>query len=244
MKQITHAIALKDSDYVNSAVIILPGRGSAGTDLALRYQQQSGLVDAVFVGVTPDKYEWYPAPHGPDNQKDAIAGLPYAVDAIKKMLETVQREHDVRPEKTAIVGFSAGAVVAIETALNSDVPIGAIVAHCGAVLEPEKVQSCKHRMMPFLLAHNQDDTVFEWNSRYVPMRDALVSERHNVFSLEKEHGGHHISDANILSAGSWIAKHLGTKFYSQVEKPEIETVNNLNETYIQKMARNSRRQTE
>jgi predicted esterase len=79
----------------------------------------------------------------------------------------------------------------------------AIISHAGAILEPSSVPPCK-KDTPFLLIHNQNDDVFDWHERYLPMKYSLVNNGYHVKCVEKECGNHKIYDDDVMEAVSFL----------------------------------------
>lgn len=193
-------------------VIFLPGRGGKAQTLLDHYDMFAGLQHSLFLGIDPED-EWYPMPNGPDDQGQAVAGLESSVLRLKNFIEILQFTYKFSPEQTALVGFSAGAVMALQLALNFGENYAAVICHSGAILQPQNVRPNK-KDTTFFLLHSQDDDCFFWDERYVPMKNALSQNGYNTLTVERRTGGHHVFSDDI----SFVAKSLGRKFqYSSTE---------------------------
>jgi len=185
-------------------ILCLPGRGGDGDTIADFYAHCSGLDKCVFVGITPEGYCWYPLPRNPDDQAAAVAGIPRARGAIEEAVTIIGGKYNIPKSKTAIVGFSAGGVMAIETAAHSVEPFAAVVAHAGAILDPKSLPKSRHPT-PVVLIHAKDDDCFAWDERFLPMRDALLLQGYDTFSLEHDLGGHRITEYDVRQAGLFLS---------------------------------------
>lgn len=182
------------------AVICVPGRSNDGAMFARDYYEASKLKDTVFVGPTPDGYAWYPMPIDSTNQQNAVLGLPKAVKALESVQQAVEKRFGIGKSKTALVGFSAGGVVAIQTAAYSEKSYSSVVCHSGAILEPDDLPVCSHYNCPVLLTHTKDDYCFDWFERYLPMKTALIKKGYPAYVLEKNEGGHQVSKYDMEQA--------------------------------------------
>ena len=187
-------------------VILLPGRGQPCLDMINRYDRASNLANMRLIAVEPID-EWYPAPNGVGDQSEAIWGLKLTVPEFENFVTDLEREYEVDRANIVLAGFSAGAVLAIQVAANTDRPFGAVVVHNGAILDPESMLESKNNT-PFLVFHNMNDDCFEWEERYLPMKEALESNNYDVDFIEGETGGHYIADEDVKFAGNWIKKTL------------------------------------
>jgi phospholipase/carboxylesterase len=171
-----------------------------------RYDRYAELDNTLLLAVAPME-EWYPAPRGANNQMEAVWGLKLSVPEFNDFIEKIEQEYQFPRSKVALVGFSAGAVMAIQAAAWSDKPYAAVVAHNGAILEPSDLPRARHDT-PFLLLHNENDDCFSWDERYLPMKIALIDKRYNLEVIENDVGGHYISPEDVGLAGDWLRRHL------------------------------------
>lgn len=190
-----------EKECLNMAVL-MPGRGQPSADMMARYDRYSELDNTRLLAVSPFE-EWYPAPKGADNQMEAVWGLKLSVPDFNDFVEKLEHEFQVPRSKIALIGFSAGAVMAIQAAAWSNRPYAAVIAHNGAILEPADLPRAKHDT-PFLLLHNENDDCFSWDERYLPMKIALVDKKYNLDVIENEVGGHYISPEDVAMAGEWL----------------------------------------
>lgn len=194
-------IMLPTSNWYGT-VLFLPGRDGSAEEMMCKFSALTKMGCAL-VGIEPVK-EWYPMPNGPNDQELAVAGLRYVLQALNHRVEKLRKRLSVERDEIALVGFSAGAVVALELAANSKHPFAGVVACGGAILEPTRFPACKHDT-PVLLIHNRDDNCFEWQERYIPMRKTLRKKGYPLNCIERRRGGHCMSNQDILLASVFLA---------------------------------------
>lgn len=188
-------------------IVALPGRGVPANFME-KFCHFMGLHDSLVIVLEPDGLRWYPAPNGPDDQVAAVEGLERAVTEINRRLSIIQRGWHLRRSKIALVGFSAGSVMALQVLAASRKPFAACVSFAGAILEPERMPKATTKT-PVLLRHAVDDDCFNWEERYLPMKKALIEKDYNVYVSEKPYGGHGIEVHDAQVIGRWLAPFLG-----------------------------------
>jgi predicted esterase len=189
-----------------SAVVALAARGMSAITIALEYMDV-GLTDTTIIGISP-KTEWYPAPKSPSDQKDAVLGINLAIVKVNKAVdEALIQAGNISRSKTALVGLSAGGCLALEMgAYYSD--FAGVVCHSGCIYDSNAFIPAINEI-PILLTHSKKDTVFDWNQRYIPTKNALKRQGYNLSVMEKEVGGHCLSMMDRIAAGQFLSPLLG-----------------------------------
>lgn len=199
--RLRHHIIEPAGDWNGNAVICLPGRGGNMYSLATPYAEEPLLGKFKIIGIEPDK-EWYPSPRGPKDQKEAVHGLAGAAVNLGAYIQNLLKEEKISPYNVAIAGFSAGGVMAIQTAAMANwTQIPLTVVHSGCVLDSSILPE---RTLTVLMFHSKDDTCFDWNERYQPSKEALKKKGYQLICIERERGGHTIPSAELYEAASSI----------------------------------------
>jgi len=202
-------------------VITLPGRCGLGSTFAKGYANT--FIKAMVIGLTPRKLKWYPLPNGANDQDAAVNGIEKSRRAIDKVVNKIENKFGFKRNKIALVGFSAGAVMAIQVAAFSKNPFAAVVVHSGAILEPELLPACKHKGMPFILSHNKDDDCFSWIERYLPMKKALMKKNYRILkTFERKTGNHCIWEQDIKHSALILNKTLEENWFSRFRQYYIK----------------------
>lgn len=211
-KPVSSLMVWSESNSPKSCLLLLPGRGGTSTHMMQTYRNM-GLDDTLYVSVTPEKMEWYPMPNGASDQENAIAGLQPACEAIDLILQQINKKFGFGLNQIGLVGFSAGAVMALYCSVYLPYKFPVIVSHAGAILDPQLFPKCSEEKLeiPIVLFHNMDDIVFSWEERYKPMRKCLKQKGYRVTTAEKKWGGHGVSVADIVTMSRFVSKHLKCK---------------------------------
>lgn len=188
-------------------LVALPGR-AISAELMEKFCKFTELDDSMMVILEPRYYEWYPAPNGPEDQEKAVNGISAAVTEINKRIAKIQRSFHLKRQQICLIGYSAGAVMALQVLSTSKQPFGAVVSFAGAILEPAKLPQAMTQT-PVLLRHAINDDCFKWEERYLPMKNALLEKGYNLYTSERQYGGHGMSidDAEII--GRFAKQYLG-----------------------------------
>lgn len=202
------AIYYNSNQTIENCVICIPGRGQRGENFASTYQLMTELDNTVYVGPTPKQLAWYPQPYSPSDQDDALSGIPIARRSIEAVVNAVQSKFNIPKSKIALVGFSAGGVMAIQTAAYSSEPYGLVAVHAGAILNPSDLPVCKFKETPYVLTHAVDDNCFDWYERYLPMRQVLLDKGYQTWVYEKITGGHWVTHGDYEQVAIYLARHV------------------------------------
>jgi phospholipase/carboxylesterase len=154
------------SGSATSQVIFLHGYGADGADLVgLAEPLAPHLPDTRFLAPNapqrcinnPMGYQWFPIPwlDGSDQAAAAVAaGQAFA--ALDRWLDGVTAE-GIGPERTAIVGFSQGTMMALQVGLRRKAALAGIVGFSGRLLGPERLAAEIVTRPPVLLVHGDED---------------------------------------------------------------------------------------
>ena len=195
------------------AVILLPGRGHSAEMMLNIFDDLLQLENLVIYSLHPEK-EWYPLPNGINDQIEAVEGLKSNTNSIRDYVFELLKQENISIENTIMIGFSAGAVVALEILTSFQDKFSMIIGHSGAILVPDEIKMSENSTK-IVLFHRQDDYCFDWNERYIPMKNALIEKNYNLELHEMLCGSHLIyrEDLNVIkelvkSASSNIDNHL------------------------------------
>jgi len=155
------------SGNARSLVVFLHGYGADGADLlSLAAPLSRHLPDTVFIApnapvratMNPAGYQWFPIPRfDGSSESQARAGVRAAADDLNAFLdETLERE-SISYDKTIIIGFSQGAMLALYIAPRRRHEIAGLVSFSGWLPEPEALAREALVEPPVLLLHGDAD---------------------------------------------------------------------------------------
>jgi len=109
--------------------------------------------------------------------------------------------------------------MSLQIAARSETPFKCAISLSGAVLDPEGLPECKHKETDIILQHNWDDLCFDWEERYIPMREAFKTKNYPVKVLERLYGGHDVSIKDVVVMSDVLAEKFG---YANWQHPDVE----------------------
>ena len=193
-------------DDPTHAIILLPGRDIPAEAMMQNFISLVDMPRMVFYCLEP-KIEWYPIPNGVDNQSKSVKGLSENLPIIRNCIMELLVEENIPVSNTILIGFSAGGVIALGLACNFSDEYKLVISHSGAILEPGCLKECEVNTK-FLLYHRKDDFCFDWDERYVPMKNALVNQGYNVFFKEDLYGNHTIYKNDVEEIQNFIFQEI------------------------------------
>lgn len=154
------------SGRADSLVILLHGYGADGDDLiGLAEPLAPHLPNARFLAPNapepclnnPAGFQWFPIPwlDGSSEAQSAVAaGRAFAM--LDGWLDAVAKR-GIGPERTVLVGFSQGTMMALQVAPRRPTPVAGVVGFSGRLLRPERLAAEIKSRPPVLLVHGEDD---------------------------------------------------------------------------------------
>ncbi len=187
-------------------VVGLHGRGSSPDDLAMVAPVLDPLPRYIFpqapIRFSFGGYSWF----------EPIPAQPPVMAAARErptaFLDELRERHGVPPARTALVGFSQGAVMALDVGLRAPEPYAALVAMSGYLAEAEDLPPAleRARRQPVLIVHGTRDDILgialARRARRV-LEDAGLSPEYREFDL-----GHEVSGDSLAAVRDFLRHHL------------------------------------
>ena len=206
------------SGFADSLVIFLHGYGADGNDLiGIADSIADQLPNTVFLAPNapqrctnnPMGYQWSPIPWL-DGSSEAVArqGQVESAAMLNRWLDETHIAEGIGPERTIIVGFSQGTMMALQIAPRRGNPIAGIVGFSGRLLDPELLGVEMKSKMPILLVHGDSDEVVPPSS-LPEAADTLVQAGFEVYTHISPNTGHGIAPDGLGIALHFIKMQLG-----------------------------------
>lgn len=163
-----------------SVVVFLHGYGASGDDLIDFSAFLSGnLPDTAFYAphapepceLAPFGFQWFSLrTYDPELLRRDPRTLPRALEDLAEgaklhagilndYLSAVMERHGIGPERLAVIGFSQGTMMALETALRREVPVAAVVGFSGGMVGASRLGDEIRCRPPVQLIHGDADDV-------------------------------------------------------------------------------------
>lgn len=191
-------------------VILLHGFGASGSDLVpLAAAWRDRLPNAMFI--LPDAPE--PLPGYPMGRQwfpltdlslaEITSGLAVVAPTVRSFVDRTLTDLALAPADIALVGFSQGAMIALEVGLSHASRIAAIVAYSGLLARAPRNRAGAYP--PVLLGHGAKDTLVP-PAALGHAESALAAAGVSVETMLEAELGHGISEAEIERGGRFLAE--------------------------------------
>ena len=148
------------------AIILCHGYGGDGKDISvLAINWQRFLPDAIFLcpdapeicNVNPQGYQWFDLE--PENEKIIYEKSLTAEDKLSKFLDQVLNNFQLKYDNLALVGFSQGCMIGIQTILKKKNQISCFVGYSGKIINQEYLVNNINSKPNIFLMHGAKDTI-------------------------------------------------------------------------------------
>ena len=205
------------SGRADSLVIFLHGYGADGDDLiGLAEPLAPHLPSTRFLAPNapercvnnPAGYQWFPIPWL-DGSSEAAAALAagQAFAALDAWLDEVARQ-GIGPERTILLGFSQGTMMALQVGLRRRAALAGIVGFSGRLLRPERLAAEIVTRPPVLLIHGDQDPMVPFAS-LGEAADALLATGIETYTHVSRGVGHGIAPDGLGLALRFVQDRLG-----------------------------------
>jgi phospholipase/carboxylesterase len=152
----------------------------------------------------PMGFQWFPIPWL-DGTPEAVAeaGAHAAFQALNGWLDAVALETGIPPERTVILGFSQGTMMALHVGPRRAAPLAGIVGFSGRLLRPETLAAEIVSRPPILLIHGDADPVVPFAS-LEEAADALVAAGVETYAHVSPGTAHGIAPDGLSVALAFI----------------------------------------
>ena len=198
----------------DSLVVFLHGYGADGEDLiGLAEPLATFLPHTRFAAPNapercvnnPMGYQWFPIPWlDGSSPVEAARSAQAAFAALDGWLDGTA----MAPERTVLVGFSQGTMMALHVGLRRPAPVAGIVGFSGRLLEPGRLAGEITAKPPVLLVHGDADPVVPYASM-AEAETALAAAGVPVTTHTSPGVGHGIAPDGLRLAVSFIRAQLG-----------------------------------
>jgi phospholipase/carboxylesterase len=169
--------------------------------------------EAPFVG--PDRGKrWI---HASDlSPADVHAGLKSSARLLDRFLDDLLAQRRLPESHLALVGYSHGAMLALQVGLRRPEPMAAIVSFCGAIDEEDVLFREVRARPPVLMIHGEADAIVPF-AAMTATKERLKAQGVPVKSLRRPGLGHEMDDDGVIAAGDFLAAQLVHKSSAHTE---------------------------
>lgn len=206
-----------DTGAPEQAVVLLHGYGSNGADLiGLVPYLRPALPRALFVApdapvvcaINPGGFEWFDLSGEIDPDRLAMAAAMRPV--VTGFLAALWEQTGLGAADTALIGFSQGTMIALDTGLRLSDPVAGIVGFSGLLPGHERIGAEIRARPPVLLVHGDADPVVPYQGSV--LTEAALRAAGVTVSLHTSPGAPHtITGDGIEAAAEFLRAAFGQR---------------------------------
>ena len=156
---------------IKNAVILCHGYGGDGKDISIvAHYWKNFLPDTLFVcpdapevcKVNPQGFQWFDLM---DQTEDEILSKSLIAEAkLNKLIDEVKENNKLKASQIALVGFSQGCMISLQTALKRKDKIKCLIGYSGKILNQDHLNKNIYSRPEIYLMHGDIDNVVPLNS--------------------------------------------------------------------------------
>jgi phospholipase/carboxylesterase len=202
-------------------VVLLHGFGAPGDDLVPLAQVLGAeghfrfAVPAAPIALAEGGRAWWPIDfasrqeqlargEGVDLRAEQPKELPQARAHVEALLTQTTQRYKVPRSRIALVGFSQGAMLALDTLLHTSEPVGCVAMLSGSLIAEQDwmPRLAKQRAVPLFMSHGMYDPVLPFRLSE-QLRDLLRGQGYRV-TWQEFAGGHEIPPQVLRELGDFL----------------------------------------
>jgi phospholipase/carboxylesterase len=148
------------------AIIMCHGYGGDGKDIGgLAINWQRFLPDAIFLcpnapeicSINPKGYQWFDL--SSDNEEIILEKSVVAEKKLNKFLNQVMDSYELKPKNLALVGFSQGCMISLQTALKKEEELNCVIGYSGKIINQNHLSNNIKSKPKLFLMHGANDPI-------------------------------------------------------------------------------------
>ncbi len=153
-----------------SIVILCHGYGGDGKDISiLANYWKNFLPDTLFIcpdapevcKLTPSGFQWFDLMD--QTEEEILSKSLIAEQKLNFLIDEIIEKNNIKEEKIAMVGFSQGCMISLQTALKRKKQIKCVIGYSGKLLNPEHLKKNINSKPEIYLMHGDIDAVVPIN---------------------------------------------------------------------------------
>ena len=170
MKYSLNSTIINSGSLIKNAVVLCHGYGGDGKDISIVADYwKNFLPDTLFVcpdapevcKVNPDGFQWFDLM---DQTEDEILSKSLIAESVlNKFIEEVKEKNKLKAQEIALVGFSQGCMISLQTALKRKDQVKCLIGYSGKILNPNHLGKNILSRPEIYLMHGDKDQVVPVN---------------------------------------------------------------------------------
>ena len=170
MKYSLNSTIINSGSLIKSAVILCHGYGGDGKDISIVANYwKNFLSDTLFVcpdapevcKVNPEGFQWFDLME--QTEDEILSKSLIAESVLNKFIEEVKEKNKLKIEEIALVGFSQGCMISLQTALKKKDQVKCLIGYSGKILNSNHLSKNIFSRPEIYLMHGDKDQVVPMN---------------------------------------------------------------------------------
>jgi len=170
MKYSLNSTIINSGSLIKNAVILCHGYGGDGKDISIVANYwKNFLSDTLFVcpdapevcKVNPEGFQWFDLME--QTEDEILSKSLIAESVLNKFIEEVKEKNKLKIEEIALVGFSQGCMISLQTALKKKDQVKCLIGYSGKILNPNHLGKNILSRPEIYLMHGDKDQVVPVN---------------------------------------------------------------------------------
>ncbi|MDA9643800.1 dienelactone hydrolase family protein [Candidatus Pelagibacter sp.] len=199
---------------IKNAVILLHGYGGDGKDISmLSLNWKRHMPHTVFIcpnghepcAINPSGYQWFDLTK--EDQEYILEQSIVAENKIKKFIDEIKKEFDLKNNQICLSGFSQGCMMSLNVGLTSEENFLCIVGFSGKIINQNNLKERIKNTTDILLIHGDNDQIVP-STHLLEAEDFLIRNSVPVQTLMIKNCEHHIPIEASSTALNYILKKI------------------------------------
>jgi len=170
MKYSLNSTIINSGSLIKNAVILCHGYGGDGKDISIVANYwKNFLSDTLFVcpdapevcKVNPEGFQWFDLME--QTEDEILSKSLIAESVLNKFIEEVKEKNKLKIEEIALVGFSQGCMISLQTALKKKDQVKCLIGYSGKILNSNHLSKNIFSRPEIYLMHGDKDQVVPMN---------------------------------------------------------------------------------
>ena len=197
-----------------NAVILCHGYGGDGKDISIVANYwKNFLPDALFIcpdapeicKVSPNGFQWFDLMD--QTQEEILAKSLIAENKLNKFIDEVTKKNKILENKVALVGFSQGCMISLQTALKRKKNINCLIGYSGKIINHEHLRNNIVSRPEIYLMHGDKDQVVPIND-FLASKEFFASQKYKIHTKIFENCEHRIPTEGLSIGLEFLKKKL------------------------------------
>ena len=197
-----------------NAVILCHGYGGDGKDISIVANYwKNFLPDTLFIcpdapeicKVSPNGFQWFDLMD--QTQEEILAKSLIAENKLNKFIDEVTKKNKILENKVALVGFSRGCMISLQTALKRKKNINCLIGYSGKIINHEHLRNNIVSRPEIYLMHGDKDQVVPIND-FLASKEFFASQKYKIHTKIFENCEHRIPTEGLSIGLEFLKKKL------------------------------------